>query len=215
MRFSAVVAQADWYQLEGDSNVRKDLGVMPAVCPMPVLMVAAYDENGVVNVMNAAWGMTCAPDKIALFINADHKTTKNIAAVQAFTVSIADVAAMDEADFFGIATGNKMPDKFAVTGFHAEKSAHVNAPVIEEFPLCMECELAEIIQTDNVHAVIGKLVNVNADEKVLDANGKVAPEKLNALIFDQFQSGYYAFGEKKGQAWNAGKELMRKAKAQD
>lgn len=195
--------------------MRKDLGVMPAVCPMPVLMVAAYDENGVVNVMNAAWGMTCAPDKIALFIDSTHKTTQNIMLTKAFTVSIADVQAMDEADFFGIATGNKMPDKFAVSGFHAQKSALVNAPVIDEFPLCMECELAEIIETDNVYAVIGRLVNVNADEKVLDANGKVDPVKLNALIFDQFQSGYYAFGEKKGQAWNAGKELMHKAQEQD
>ena len=195
--------------------MRKNLGVIPAVFPMPVLMVAAYDENGVVNVMNAAWGMTCAADKIALFIDENHKTTQNIIATEAFTVSIADVPAMDAADFFGIATGNKMPNKFAVTDYHAEKSSLVNAPIITEFPVCMECELAEIIQTDNVYAVIGKLVNVNADEKVMDTNDKVDPVKLNALIFDQYQSGYYALGEKTGQAWNAGKELMRKAKEQN
>lgn len=198
-----------------EKDVKKDLGVLPAVFPMPVLMVAAYDKKGVINVMNAAWGMTCAPDKIALFIDAEHKTTQNIIATEAFTVSIADVPSMDVADFFGIATGNKMRDKFAVTDYHQQKSAFVNAPVIEEFPVCMECELAEIIQTDNVYAVIGKLVNVSADESVLDENGKVSPEKLNALIFDQYQSGYYTLGEKAGQAWNAGKELMRKAKEQN
>lgn len=49
--------------------MRKDLGVVPSVYPMSVLMVAAYDENGVVNVMNAAWGMICGMDKIALFID--------------------------------------------------------------------------------------------------------------------------------------------------
>ena len=113
--------------------MKKDLGAIPAVYPMPVLMIAAYDEAGTVNVMNAAWGMTCDMDKIALFIDEDHKTTKNIRQSKAFTVSIADRAHMAEADFFGIATGNKMPDKFARTGFHAVKSAHVNAPVIEEF----------------------------------------------------------------------------------
>ena len=188
--------------------MRKDLGVVPAVYPMPVLMVAAYDENGVVNVMNAAWGMICAMDKIALFIDDEHKTTQNIRKVKAFSVSIADKEHMDVADFFGIATGNKMPDKFKNTGYHAEKSSKVNVPIIDEFPLCMECELAEIVETENMFAVVGKIVNVNADEKVLSENGKVDPMKLNALIFDQFQSGYYVSSEKVGQAWNAGKELI-------
>ena len=192
--------------------MRKDLGVIPAVYPMPVLMVAAYDENGVVNVMNAAWGMICGMDKIALFIDDEHKTTQNIRKVKAFSVSIADKDHMDVADFFGIATGNKMADKFKNSGDHATKSSKVNAPIIDEFSLCMECELAEIVETENMFAVVGKIVNVNADEKVLSENGKVDPLKLNALIFDQFQSGYYVTGEKVGQAWNAGKELMLKFK---
>lgn len=191
--------------------MRKNLGVQPAVYPMPVLMVAAYDENGVVNVMNAAWGMICDMDKIALFIDEEHKTTQNIKKVKAFTVSLADKAHIDGADFFGIATGNKMPDKFAKSGYHAEKSAFVNAPVITEFPVALECELAEIVETDNVYAVVGKIVNVSADENVLLENGKVDPMKLNALIFDQFQSGYYVATEKVGQAWNAGKEMMKAA----
>ncbi|MBP1555768.1 MAG: flavin reductase, partial [Oscillospiraceae bacterium] len=99
--------------------MKKDLGVVQAVYPMPVLMVAAYDENGKVNVMNAAWGMICNSDRIALFIDEDHKTTQNLLKTKAFTVSIADRAHMDVADFFGIATGNKMPDKFERTGYHA------------------------------------------------------------------------------------------------
>ena len=189
--------------------MRKDLGVIPAIYPMPVLMVAAYDENGVVNVMNAAWGMICDMDKIALFIDDEHRTTQNIRKVKAFTVSIADKEHMDVADFFGIATGNKMLNKFEYTGYHAKKSNKVNAPIIEEFPVCMECELAEIVDTENMFAVVGKIVNVNADEKVLSENGKIDPSKLNALIFDQFQSGYYVSNEKVGQAWNAGKELMK------
>ena len=191
--------------------MKKDLGVIPCVYPMPVLMIAAYDEAGNVNVMNAAWGMTCDMDKIALFIDEDHKTTKNIRQSKAFTVALADRAHMAEADFFGIATGNKMPDKFARTGFHAVKSTRVNAPIIEEFPLVMECELAEIVETENLHAVVGKVVNVAAEEAVLDEKGKVDAEKLQALMFDQFRNGYYVTGEKAGRAWNAGKDLMKKA----
>lgn len=191
--------------------MRKNIEVQPAIFPMPVLMIAAYDENGVVNVMNAAWGTACDTDKIALVLDEDHKTTKNIKKVKAFTVSIADKAHIDGADFFGIASGNKMPDKFAKSGYHAEKSAFVNAPVITEFPVALECELAEIVDTENLYAIIGKIVNVSADEKVLSENGKIDPMKLNALIFDQFRSGYYAATEKVGQAWNAGKEMMKAA----
>ena len=189
--------------------MKKDLGVVPAVYPMPVLMVAAYDEEGTVNVMNAAWGMICAMDKIALFIDEDHKTTQNLLGTKAFTVSLADRDHMDVADFFGIATGNKMKDKFERTGYHAVRSARVNAPVIEEFPVVMECELAEVVKTDSFYAIVGRIVNTAAEERVLSENGKVDPAKLNALIFDQFQNGYYVSGEKAGRAWNAGAHLMK------
>ena len=190
--------------------MKKNLGVLQAVYPMPVLMVAAYDGNGKVNVMNAAWGMICAMDKIALFIDEDHKTTQNLLKTKAFTVALADRTHMDVADFFGIASGNKMEDKFERTGYHAVMAEHVNAPVIEEFPVVMECELAEVIDTENMYAIVGRIVNVAAEKAVLDEKGKIDPAKLNALIFDQFRHGYYVSGEQVGKAWNAGAEWMKK-----
>ena len=189
---------------------KKYLGVVPAVYPMPVLIVAAYDKSGKVNAMNAAWGMICDMDKIALFISEGHKTTKNILETKAFTVAIADKAHMDVADYFGIASGNNTPDKFERTGYTAVKSQHVNAPIIDEFPVTMECELAEVVSTETMYCIVGKITNVVAEEVVLSENGKVDPAKLNALIFDQFQSGYYVSGEKVGQAWDAGKPLTQK-----
>ena len=195
--------------------MRKNLGSMPALFPMPVAIVAAYDEKGTVNAMNAAWAMINDMDKISLFIDEEHKTTQNILKTKAFTVSIADVSNMESADFFGIATGNKMPDKFEKSGCHAEKSEFVNAPVITEYPVTLECELAEIVETENMYAVVGKIINVSADEKVVGDDGKIDPTKVKALIFDQFKSGYYVVGEKVGKAWNAGKELMTKAAASD
>ena len=103
-----------------------------------------------------------------------------------------------------------MDDKFERTGYHAVKSGFVNAPVIEEFPLVMECELAEVVQTENMYAIVGKIVNVAAEEAVLSEKGKVDPARLNALIFDQFQHGYYVSGDQVGKAWNAGAGLMKK-----
>ena len=195
--------------------MRKNLGSMPALFPMPVAIVAAYDEKGTVNAMNAAWAMINDMDKISLFIDEEHKTTQNILKTKAFTVSIADVSNMESADFFGIATGNKMADKFEKSGCHAEKSEFVNAPVITEYPVTLECELAEIVETENMYAVVGKIINVSADEKVVGDDGKIDPTKVKALIFDQFKSGYYVVGEKVGKAWNAGIELMKKAAASD
>ena len=189
--------------------MKKNLGVIQAVFPMPVLIVAAYDENGTVQSMNAAWGQICNSDRIALFIDEDHATTQALLESKAFTVALADQAHMDVADYLGIATGNKLPDKFARTGYHAVKSEHVNAPIIEEFPVTLECELAETVNTKTMIGVVGRIVNVSADEKVLDEKGKVDVSKLNALIFDQFRHGYYVSGKRVGQAWNAGAPLMK------
>lgn len=190
--------------------MKKNLGLVQAVYPMPVLMVAAYDENEKVNVMNVAWGQICDEDKIILFIGEGKKTWLNIKASKAFTVSLTDEEHVDVADFFGIASGNRMDDKFERTGYHAVKSDKVPAPIIEEFPVVMECELLEFLETEYVSGIVGKIVNVKAEEKVLGENGKVDPVKLRALTFDQFQHGYYTTGEKIAQAWNAGVGLMKK-----
>lgn len=154
--------------------------------------------------------MKTEEDRIALFIDEEHKTTQNLLKTKAFTVALADKEHMDVADFFGIATGNKMNDKFERTGYTAVKSEFVNAPIIDEFPVVMECELAEVSETENFYCIVGKIINTAAEERVLSENGKVDPSKLQALIFDQFQHGYYVSGEQVGKAWNAGVSLMRK-----
>jgi flavin reductase (DIM6/NTAB) family NADH-FMN oxidoreductase RutF len=187
----------------------KNLGVKPFVFPMPVLMISTYGENDKVDVMNMAWGGICAENMVALNIDEDHKTSENIKNRKAFTLSIADIPHLKEADFFGIATGNKMTDKFERSGLTAVRSENVDAPVVTDFPLTLECKVVECQNTVYGFRVLGEIVNVLADETVLDEKGKVDPTKLNAFVFDQFQNGYYAIGEKVGQAWNSGAGLMK------
>lgn len=189
--------------------MKKDLGINPYLFPMPVLMIATYGEDGKVDVMNMAWGGICAENMVALNIDENHKTAKNLKAKGAFTLSIADIDHIEAADFFGIASGNSMPDKFERSGLHAVKSDKVDAPIVEEFPVTLECRVAELQQGKHGFRVLGEIVNVLADEKVLDESGKVDPLKLNAFVFDQFQHGYYKIGEKVGQAWSSGKSLMK------
>lgn len=190
--------------------MKKDLGVKPYLFPMPVLMIATYGDDDAVDVMNMAWGGICAENMVSLNIGEDHKTSENIKRRGAFTLSIADIPHIQAADFFGIATGNKMADKFERTGLTAIKSRKVDAPIVEEFPLTLECKVIEAKNEVYGFHVIGEIVGVLADESVLDEKGRVDPARLNAFAFDQFQNGYYAIGEKVGQAWSAGVPLMKK-----
>lgn len=189
--------------------MKKDLGIQQAVFPMPVLMVAAYDAAGKVNAMNVAWGQIAGSDKIYLCIGKGKKTLANIRESGAFTVGLADLAHMKEADFLGIASGNRMDDKFARTGLTAVKSDKVNAPVIEEFPVTIECEFLEELDSENIHGVVGRIINVKAEESALDEEGKLDVTKLQILMFDNSKHGYFTAGKQVGTAWNAGMELMK------
>ncbi len=189
--------------------MKKDLGVKPYLFPMPTLMIATYNEDDTPDSMMMAWGGICAGNMVALNLEKEHKTCANLHKRMAFTISVPDVAHIKEADFLGIASGNKMPDKFARSGLHAQKSEKVDAPIVTEFPLTLECTVESIQEVHGDYHVLGEIVGVLAEESVLDEKGRVDPVKLNAFVFDQFQNGYYAIGEKVGQAWNSGAGLMK------
>lgn len=188
-----------------------NLGVKPYLFPMPVLMIATYDDDGQVNVMNMAWGGICDDNKVALNISDTHKTAANLRARRAFTISVADIDHLEAADYFGMVSGNKVPDKFECTGLHAVRSERVDAPVVTEFPLTIECRVVDMKTTDGTMRAVGEIVNVMVEDTALDERGRVDPLKLKAFLFDAFQSGYYAIGEKVGQAWKSGAEMVKKS----
>ncbi len=188
-----------------------NLGVKPYLFPMPVLMIATYDDDGQVNVMNMAWGGICDDNKVALNISDTHKTAANLRARRAFTISVADIDHLEAADYFGMVSGNKVPDKFELSGLHAVPSERVEAPVVVEFPLTIECRVVDMKTTDGTMRAVGEIVNVMVEDTALDERGRVDPLKLNAFLFDAFQSGYYAIGEKVGQAWKSGAEMVKKS----
>lgn len=188
----------------------KNFGAKPYLFPMPTYMIGTYNEDDTVDVMMMAWGGICAEDMVALNLEADHKTVANLKVRKAFTLAVPGTDTLRESDFFGIASSNKVADKFERTGLHAVKSERVDAPVIAEYPLTLECEVVEMQSQPYGLRVLGRIVNVLADEKVLDAAGKIDAGKLRAFAFDQMQHGYYAIGEKVGQAWHSGAELMKK-----
>lgn len=186
--------------------MRTKLNITEGIFPMPVLMIATYNEDGSVNVMNAAWGTMQERNHVVLNLDENHKTVKNIKARGAFTVSIADAAHVVEADYFGVESGNKVADKLAKSGLTATKAETVDAPVINEFPLCLECEFVEFQTNKYGCGVIGKVVNVTADEKVME-NDKVNISLVNAIAFDPYTHGYYKVAERVGNAFKDGLKL--------
>ena len=164
--------------------MRTKLNITAGIFPMPVLMIGTYNEDGSVNVMNAAWGTMQERDIVALNLTETHKTVQNIKARGAFTVSIADAAHMVEADYFGVESGNRVTDKFARSGLTASKAETVDAPVINEFPICLECQFIEYQDGEYGCGVIGKVVNVTADEGVM-VNGRIDMARVQAIAFDQ------------------------------
>ncbi|MBR3619979.1 MAG: flavin reductase [Clostridia bacterium] len=186
--------------------MRTKINLTEGIFPMPVLMVATYNEDGSVNVMNAAWGTMQERGTVALNLTETHKTVENIKKRKAFTVSIADAAHVAEADYFGVESGNKVPDKLKKSGLTACKAEFVDAPVINEFPLCLECEFIEYQNNEYGCGVIGKVVNVTADERVM-VDGKVDMSLVDAIAFDPYTHGYYRVTERVGEAFRDGLTL--------
>lgn len=182
--------------------MRKEIKTTEGIFPMPVLMITTYNEDGSVDVMNAAWGMMYDRDEVILNLTESHKTVKNIKERKAFTVSIADSKHVKEADYFGMVSGNNTPDKFEKSGLSATKSELVDAPIINEFPICLECEFIEY----NDFGVLGKVVHTTADESVMNGDN-VDISKVSAIAFDPYTHGYYQVEERVGNAFKDGLEL--------
>lgn len=184
--------------------MRKNFGARPYLYPQPVLIVAAYGEDGVANAMNAAWGGMIESDKIAMCLGHRHKTVKNILEKGAFTVSTGTVSTVVSCDYVGIVSGNDEPNKIEKSGFTVTKSEFVNAPVINELPMCIECKL--ISYDEESSQLIGEIINVNADESIL-TDGSIDNEKLQAISYDPVNHYYLKIGEIVGHAFEEGKKI--------
>lgn len=184
--------------------MRKNFGKKSWLYPMPVLIVAAYDEVGIPNAMNAAWGGIFTDETIGVCMSEGHKTTKNIRTTGAFTVSVATADTVTACDYVGLVSGNKEPDKFAKAGFTATKSQFVNAPIINELPMTLECELLSYDEESN--HLVGRIVNISADEKIL-TDGKIDVAKLRPITYDPIGYNYFELGTKVGNAFSEGKKL--------
>lgn len=185
--------------------MRKSFGAKPITYPQPVFIIASYDENGTPDAMNAAWGGISEMTEISMCLSPEHKTVKNILARRAFTVSMVDAQHMVACDYVGIVSANDVPDKLEKAGFHTTKSELVDAPIIDELAMVLECRL--ISYDAESCRMVGEIVNVSADESVLNEAGKIDLAKLRPITFDPSNNAYHVVGEKVGNAFKDGAKL--------
>lgn len=185
--------------------MRKNFGAKPFMYPMPVLIIGSYGEDGTPDAMNAAWGCIADYKQVAIYLSAEHRTVKNILAKGDFTVSMADADHVVEADYVGIVSANDVPDKVAKAGLHVTKSEFVDAPVFDEFPMTLECRMVSFDEESEL--MIGEIVNVSADERILNGEGKIDPAKLNPITYDSVNNTYLKIGDKVGNAFKDGLKL--------
>ena len=184
--------------------MRKNFGAKSWFYPLPVLIIGTYNEDDTPNAMNAAWGGLYDADKVVLSLSAAHKTTKNIQTKGAFTVAFADAAHIVPADYVGMVSGNNEPKKMEKSGFHTTKSAFVDAPLIDELPVTLECKFLKVNEDGNI---IGRIVNVSIDESVLGDDGKLDMSKFQPISFEPANNGYHVLGERVGNAFSDGAKL--------
>ncbi len=182
--------------------MRKNLKARAYIYPLPVLIVGTYDENGVPNAMNAAWGTVCDTAQVSICLSATHKTVKNLLKTKEFTVAIADSKNVVSADYVGVVSANDYPDKIAKTGWKVVKSDFVNAPIFEQFPLVLECKL--VSYNTDTEICVGEVVNVSVDDSILNEKGKIDLTKFEPICYDCDTNGYYKLGERVGIAFSDG-----------
>lgn len=185
--------------------MRKNLGAKAILYPMPVFIIGTYDEDGKPNAMNAAWGGISEETEISICVDDGHKTAKNVVKTGAFTVSIADVENVVACDYVGIVSGNKELDKIEKVGWHVTKSEFVDAPLFDELPMALECKLKSYDK--ETCRMVGEIVNVCVDEKILGADGKVDLEKFIPITYDPIHHTYRKIGDVVGKAFSDGLKL--------
>lgn len=172
------------------------------VAPQTVTIIGTYDENGVPNAMNAAWCMQSDTAELTVSLG-KHKTTDNLQKTGAFTAAFATVKTLVISDYFGVETGRNV-NKIETAGAHVHKSTYVNAPVVEEYPLTLECEVKSFV--DGI--LVGKIVHVTADDSIL-TDGNVDLGKMELICFDEYAGVYRRVGEVVGKAFHDGLALKK------
>ena len=183
---------------------RKNFGDKHALMttPQPCVMIATWDKDHNPDVMMAAWAGQLDYNQVVISLS-KHKTTDNLELTGAFTISFADERTVAESDYFGLVSANQVPDKVARAGFTVTQSPNVDAPIINEYPLTLECRVVSF--EDGM--LIGEVVNQSADESIL-TDGKIDLAKLKPIVFDAAGMCYRAIGDVVGQAWGSGKKFQ-------
>lgn len=197
--FTAVQAQ-EVKKVNGRANFPR----LTFVAPEPAIMIATYDANNTPDIMMAAWGGQSDGDEIKIHLS-EQKTTDNLRLKKAFTLSFATVSTLAESDYLGTVSAKDVPDKVNRVGFTVHKAPNVDAPIVDQYPVAIECRVVSFKNG----ILIGKVINTSADKSVLDADGNISMSKMEVVAFDQITNTYRTVGGIIGKAWEIGSKFNK------
>lgn len=174
--------------------------------PLPVLIIGTYDADGTPDAMNAAWGGQVGMTQISVSLSGSHKTTANIRLNREFTIAYATADQIAACDYVGVVSGNNVPDKLEKCGFTVTRSDKVNAPVIDQLPVTIECKVTDIQEEFGETRVVAEIIGMKADESVM-TDGKVDYSKVGLVIYDTVSKTYRTVGDSIAAARSVGRKF--------
>ena len=187
--------------------MKKSIGAKTLAQPAPVWVIGSYDSKGKPNIMTIAWGGICCsqPPCVTISLRKATYTYGCIKERKAYTVNIPSAALVKEADYVGTVSGKNV-DKFASSKLTPVRSELVDAPYVQEFPVVIECKVIHALEIGLHTQFVGEIMDIKAEESVLDAQGIPDILKVKPLIFDPGQGAYYGISERIGKAFSIGKK---------
>lgn len=190
--------------------MKKNTGARLGVYPTPVVVVGTYDKDGKANIATLAWvGVCCSePPSVQISLRQNRHTYAAIVERGAFSVNVPSAKYLVETDYAGIASGRDF-DKFAATGLTPVRGEVLDVPLVEEFPISMECRLTHTLELGSHDLFVGKIVACWADSEVLLEAGRIDCKKLDPLLF-MLNGEYFGIGGYLAASHSSGRRLIGK-----
>lgn len=185
--------------------MKKNYKAISGIFPMPVLMIATFNEDKTVDCMNAAWSMAVSMKQIKICMSSTHKTYKNLKRNPYCTISLATKDLVKESDYFGIVSGNTFKNKFENSHLTFIKSSNIDAPIINEYPITMECSLVAF-EDDGV---VLDVLNILVEDKYLKDDNSIDFSKVGIISYNPYDNNYYEVKDIVGKAFTDGKKLIK------
>lgn len=189
--------------------MKKQIGKKQLIYPLPAVLVATFNEDHSPNAMTAAWCSTCCnePPSVGVAIHKKRLTYENIQRSGAFSINIPAASQATEVDFIGIVSGKRQHNKLEVARLSTSSATHVDAPLIDSCPICIECKLTKSLPIGSHTWFVGEVMETHVDERAVGDDGALDVDVIDPLVYCTTVKQYRRLGDVVARAFDEGKKL--------